>query len=103
MPVVQEQWWIVTFGNMLHWARLTVNEDGTAEVFSASGETERFPDEDAAKTALFDADYRSFDGIDEDDADLMGFDLDSVAPPRANEDDEDDLLEQMTMKLQPRQ
>lgn len=95
-----EQWWVVTFGDMLHWARLTLNEDGSADVFSANGETEHFPDEDAARNALLDADYRAFDGIDEDDADLMGFDLDSVAPPRS--DDEDDLLEQMTMKLAPR-
>jgi hypothetical protein len=97
----EEQWWLVTFGNMLHWARLSVNEDGSVEVLSANGETERFPDEDAAKAALFDADYRAFDGIDEDDADALGFDLDSIAPPRAG--DEDDLLEQMTMKLPPRQ
>jgi hypothetical protein len=96
----EEQWWVVTFGDMLHWARLTPNEDGSADVFSANGETEHFPNEDEARTALLDADYRAFDGIDEDDAELMGFDLDSVAPPRS--DDEDDLLEQMTMKLPPR-
>ncbi|HQW82682.1 MAG: hypothetical protein IPF83_12215 [Rhodanobacteraceae bacterium] len=97
-----EQWWIVTFGDMLHWARLTMNEDGNAEVLSANGETERFPNEGEARVALLDANYREFDGIDDDDAEEMGFELDSVAPPRANEGDEDDLLEQMTMKLQPR-
>ncbi|HRG16917.1 MAG TPA: hypothetical protein PLB00_13035, partial [Pseudomonadota bacterium] len=64
----EEQWWVVTFGDMLHWARLTVGEDGTVEVFSANGETERFPNEDDARVALLDADYRAFDGIDEDDA-----------------------------------
>lgn len=100
-----EHWWVVTFGDMLHWARLTLNDDGTAEVFSANGETEHFPDEDAAKAALFDANYRAFDGIDDDDAELMGFDLDSVAPPHtgvdASEEDNEDLLDQMTMKLQP--
>ena len=101
-----ESWYVVTFGDMLHWARLTVNEDSTAEVFSSSGETERFDDEHAAKAALFDAEYRAFDGIDEDDADMMGFDLDSVAPPHtgvdASAEDDEDLLEQMTMKLPPR-
>jgi hypothetical protein len=100
-----EQWWVVTFGDMLHWARLTLNDDGSAEVFSAHGETERFPNEDDARAALLDANYRAFDGIDDEDAELMGFDLDSVAPPHtgvdASEKDDQDLLEQMTMKLQP--
>lgn len=96
----EEQWWLVTFGDMLHWARLTRCDDGTAEVLSANGEIERFQSEDDARAALLDANYRAFDGIDEDDADQMGFDLDSVAPPRA--EDEDDLLEQMTLKLMPR-
>ncbi len=100
------QWWLVTFGDRLHWARLTVLANGTAEVFSANGETERFPDEDGAKTALFDAEYRAFDGIDEEDAELMGFDLDSVAPPHtgmdASEANDESLLEQMTMQLPPR-
>ncbi len=101
-----EHWWVVTFDDMLHWARLTLNDDGSAEVFSANGETEHFPDEQAAMSALFDAEYRAFDGIDEDDAEMMGFDLDSVAPPHtgvdASEEDNEDLLEQMTMKLPPR-
>lgn len=102
----QQQWWIVTFGNRLHWARLTLLDDGSAEVFSANGETEHFPDEDAARAALFDAEYRAFDGIDEDDAELMGFDLDCVAPPHtgmdASEADNESLLEQMTQQLPPR-
>ena len=101
-----EQWWVVTFGDMLHWARLTALEDGTVEVLSANGETERFPNEDEARSALLDANYRAFDGIDEDDAELMGFDLDSVAPPHTgiepSDEENDDLLEQMTMKLPPR-
>ncbi|MBK7043422.1 MAG: hypothetical protein IPH50_06835 [Rhodanobacteraceae bacterium] len=67
-----EQWWIVTFGDMLHWARLTMNEDGNAEVLSANGETERFPNEGEARVALLDANYREFDGIDDDDAEEMG-------------------------------
>jgi len=107
--MANESWYVVTFAEMLHWARLTLNEDGTAEVLSASGEVERFGDEHAAQAALFDAEYRAFDGIDDDDAEMMGFDLDSVAPPHtgvdhdAEDGDDDDLLEQMTMKLPPRQ
>ena len=47
--------------------------------------------------ALLDAEFRAFDGLDEEDAALMGFDLDSVAPPQG--DDEDELLAQMMQKL----
>ncbi len=48
----EEQWWLVTFGDMLHWARLTRCDDGTAEVLSANGEIERFQSEDDARAAL---------------------------------------------------
>ena len=94
---IVEQWWITSLGDMLVWARLRVRESGIAEVFSAEGETLRYDDEDGAHAALLDADFRAFDGLDEDDAALLGFDLDSVAPPEAENDEE--LLPQMTEKL----
>lgn len=92
-----EQWWVASLGNLLVWARLRVLDSGTAEVFSAEGETLRYDDEDCAHQALLDAEFRAFDGLDEDDAALLGFDLDSVAPPEAENDD--DLLPLMTEKL----
>jgi len=92
-----DQWWVANLGDMLIWARLRVLESGIAEVFDASGETLRYDDEDSAHAALLDAEFRAFDGLDEDDAALLGFDLDSVAPPEAENDE--DLVALMTEKL----
>lgn len=92
-----EQWWVANLGDMLVWARLRVRESGIAEVFSAEGETLRYDDEDSAHAALLDAEFRAYDGLDEEDAALLGFDLDSIAPPEAENDEE--LLLLMTEKL----
>ena len=92
-----DQWWLAALGDMLVWARLRVSESGNAEVFDARGETLVYDDEDSARAALLDAEFRAFDGLDEDDAALLGFDLDSTAPPEA--EDDDDLLPLMTEKL----
>jgi hypothetical protein len=93
----QETWWVAAVGDTLVWARLHVHENEPAEVLDASGETLRYDDENHARTALLDAEFRAFDGLDEEDAAMMGFDLDSVEPPRADSDEE--LLPLMTEKL----
>jgi hypothetical protein len=90
------QWWIASVGDFLVWARLRVRESGHVEVFDASGDTLHYDDEDAGRAALLDASFVSFDGLDEEDAAAMGFDLDSVEPPRAETDEE--LLPLMTEK-----
>ena len=92
-----EQWWVTSLGDMLVWARMRVLESGRAEVFSAEGETLRYDDEDTAHAALLDADFRALDGLDEDDAAVLGFDLVSICPPEAENDEE--LLPLMTQKL----
>jgi hypothetical protein len=92
-----EQWWVAVLGDMLVWARLRVRDSGAAEVFSAEGETLRYDDEDGAHAALLDAEFRAFDGLDEDDAAMLGFDLVSIAPPEAENDEE--LVPLMTEKL----
>ncbi len=94
-----QQWWIAPAGDTLVWARLRVLASGVAEVFGARGETLRYGDLDAARTALLDADFRAFDGLDEDDAAQLGFDYDSLEPPQGKSDDE--LLPQMIEKLMP--
>lgn len=96
MTAHDEQWWLAPLGDTLVWARLRVSESGNAEVFDARGETLVYDDEDSARAALLDAEFRAFDGLDEDDAALMGFDLDSTAPPEA--EDDEDLLPLMTEK-----
>jgi hypothetical protein len=95
-----EQWWVTSVGDTLVWARMRVLESGHAEVFSAEGETLRYDDEDVAHAALLDADFRAFDGLDEDDAAMLGFDLDSIVQPEAENDEE--LLPLMTEKLNRR-
>ena len=47
--------------------------------------------------ALLDAEFRAFDGLDDDDAAMLGFDLEEVEPPRGDNDEE--LLPQMVAKL----
>lgn len=92
-----DQWWLVNLRNLLVWARLRITESGAAEVFNAEGETLHYDDEDAARAALLDADFRAFDGLDDDDATLFGFDLDSIAPPHAQDDET--LLPLLTQKI----
>jgi len=92
-----EQWWVASLGNLLIWARLRVFDSGKAEVFSAEGENLYYDDEDSAHMALLDAEFRAWDGLDEDDAAMLGFDLGSIAPPEAENDHE--LLPLMTEKL----
>jgi hypothetical protein len=96
-PVVDTTWWCAGVGDLLVWARLQVLESGIGEVFDSRGVTLRYDDEVQARMALLDAEFRAFDGLDEHDAAAFGFDLESVEPPRV--DDEEDLLPLMTVKL----
>ncbi|MBU6198361.1 MAG: hypothetical protein KGP08_01830 [Xanthomonadaceae bacterium] len=91
-----DQWWLAALGDTVIWARLRVLESGVAEVFDARGETLVYDDEDSARTALLDAEFCAFDGLDEDDAAQLGLDLDSTDTPEA--EDDEDLLPQMTQK-----
>ncbi len=93
------QWWLATFGDTLMWARLQVLESGIAEVFDNDGRVLRYDDEGAARMALLDAEFRAFDGLDEDDAALLGFDLDEIEPPDADSDEE--LVPLMVQRLPP--
>jgi hypothetical protein len=91
------QWWVTGLGDTLIWARLTLVEGGIAEVFDSDGRTLRYDDEAQARMALLDAEFRAFDGLDEDDAAMLGFDLDDIEPPRGDNDEE--LMPQMIVKL----
>ena len=95
-----EQWWVATVGNLLVWARLRVRQSGIAEILDGDGRTDVYDSEDSAQAALLDADFRAYDGLDADDADQMGFDLDEVAPPEGiDAADEDELHALMTRRL----
>ncbi len=94
------QWWIAAIGDTLIWARLTMTDAGIAEVFDSDGNTLRYDDETQARMALLDAEFRAYDGLDEEDAALLGFDLDEIEPPRGDSDEE--LIPRMVAKLPPR-
>jgi hypothetical protein len=96
----EPQWWIAAIGDTLIWARLTITEDGIAEVFDSDGGTLRYDDEAQARMALLDAEFRAFDGLDDDDAALLGFDLEEIEPPRGDSDEE--ILTRMVAKLPSR-
>ncbi len=97
MSTTNESWWCASLGDTLVWARLSVLESGVAEVLDASGEILRYDDETNARMALLDAEFRAWDGLDEADAAVMGFDLDSTFPPSADSDEE--LLPRMAHKI----
>ena len=90
------QWWVAAVGDTLIWARLTITDAGIAEVFDSDGRTLHYDDEAQARMALLDAEFRAFDGLDEDDAAMLGIDLEDVEPPRGDNDEE--MLPQMIMK-----
>lgn len=81
------EWWLATLGDTLIWARLRVREAGTAEVFDADGNTLPYDSPDTARAALMDAEFVSFDGLDEDDALHRGFSLHELAPPQGSDDE----------------
>ena len=80
------EWWLATLGDTLIWARLHVREAGTAEVFDADGNTLPYDSPDTARAALMDAEFVSYDGLDEDDALQRGFSLHEVSPPEGSDD-----------------
>lgn len=96
-PNGRDRWWLAGLGDTLVWARLRALDSGAAEVFGAAGEILRYDDEDAARAALLDAEFRAYDGLDEEDAAMLGFDLNTVSPPSAKNDAA--LLPLMTQKV----
>lgn len=90
-------WWLATLGRTVVWARLHVLDGGTAEVFDSDGNTLAYDSEDTARAMLMDAEFVSFDGMDEEDALARGFALEEIAPPTAADDDR--LVPHMMQKL----
>jgi hypothetical protein len=93
----EPQWWLAVLGDTLIWARLTLTDEGVAEVFDSDGRTLRYDDETQARMALLDAEFRAWDGMDEDDAAMFGIDLEEIEPPRGDSDEE--MLSRMVQKL----
>lgn len=85
--VPHTEWWLATLGDTLIWACLRVREAGTAEVFDADGNHLAYDSPDTARAALMDAEFVSYDGLDEDDALHRGFSLHEVEPPEGSDDE----------------
>jgi hypothetical protein len=83
-----DQWWLAVLPRMLVWSRLRVLDSGVAEVFDCDGRVNIYESEDIARSQLLDADFRELDGMDADDAEAWGLDLEEIEPPQADDDDE---------------
>jgi len=95
-----EEWWLAAPEHLLVWARLRVLNSGVAHVFDSQGDTLTYESDDIARAALMDADFRSLDGMDDDDAEVIGLLLEELQPPHGDSDEE--LLPQMIRTLGPR-
>ena len=94
------QWWLAAIGDTIVWACLEILDSGIAEVLDSDGSRLRYDDEATARMALLDAEFRAWDGLDSDDAELLGFDIEEIEPPRGDSDEE--ILPRMIEKLPPR-
>src|SRR3546814_330196 len=93
---MRDQWWLASLGRTVVWARLRVREGGTAEIFDSDGNTLGYDSEDTARAMLMDAEFVSFDGLDEEDALERGFSLAELTPPTGSDDT---LRPRMVQKL----
>jgi hypothetical protein len=96
-PRDSDQWWLAALPRMLVWSRLRVLESGVAEVFDCDGRINIYESEDVARAALMDAEFRALDGMDADDAEAWGLDLEEIEPPNA--EDDESLRELMVQAL----
>lgn len=101
MSGLRSEWWIASLGSTLVWARLDLHEAGTASVFDCDGRTLPYDSEDSARNALLDAEFRAWDGLDEEDAAALGIDLNTLQPPPG--DDPEALRARMIVQLPRRQ
>ena len=101
MTPVLTQWWLAALGRTLVWARLRVSDSGIAEVYDCDGNTLTYDSEDTARAALMDADFLAIDGLDAEDADRLGIDLERLVPPQG--DDGEALCAAMIQSMPARQ
>lgn len=97
-PIATTAWWVACPARMLVWARLQVRESGVAEVLDCDGQVLVYDSEDTARAALMDAEFRSHDGLDDDDVEGWGMLLEDLLPPEG--DDDEDLVPQMMRALE---
>lgn len=80
-------WWLMQpRPGLVLWTRMTIDDEGVAELLDSTGLTLRFDDEDAARQSLLANDYVALDGLDDEDAAAMGLDLEELVPPHGDTD-----------------
>ena len=95
-----EEWWLAAPEHLLVWARLRVLKSGVAHVFDSQGDTLTYESDDIARAALMDADFRALEGMDDDDAEVIGMLREELQAPHGDSGEE--LLPQMIRTLGPR-
>lgn len=101
MSLARSQWWVASLGTALVWARLDLHDAGTASVFDCDGRSLPYDSEDSARSALLDAEFRAWDGLDEADAAELGIDVSTLQPPQG--EDPASLRARMIVQLPRRQ
>lgn len=91
------QWWLTSLGRVVIWAGVREMPAGTAQVIDSDGNLMAYDSLDSAVAALMDANFIAHDGMDDDDADQLGFLLGELSVPVG--DDPDVLHPQLVQKL----
>jgi hypothetical protein len=95
--ISKESWWLVP-GDYpdLHWSRLQVYDDNTAEVLQPDGRRYKFDNEEEARWFLLEDDYSSFENLDAEDEEELGMPISSIEIPFGDNDDE--IIKKMYVK-----
>lgn len=95
--ISKEIWWLMP-GDYpdLHWSRLQVYDDDTAEVLLPDGERYKFDNEEEARWFLLEDDYSSFENLDAEDEEELGMSISSIQIPSGESDDE--IIKKMYVK-----
>ena len=95
--ISKEIWWLMS-GDFpdLHWSRLQIYNDNTAEVLQIDGKRYKFDSEEEARWFLLEDDYSSFENLDAEDEEELGMTISSIQIPYGNNDDE--IMKKMYVK-----
>jgi len=93
----KETWWLYD-GDFpdLHWSRLQIYDDDTAEVLVSDGGRYKFDNEEEARWFLLEDDYSSLEHLDAEDEEELGMPISSIEIPSGDGDDE--IIKKMYVK-----
>lgn len=94
---IKETWWLMYCSYPdLHWARLRVYDDGSAQTFHFDLSKYNFLNEEEAVFFLTEDEYTAFDNLDAEDEQEIGISLSSIDLPEGDTDE--DLAKKMYVK-----